>query len=65
MGHNFTIIIMRNLFFIGSYGIDMDVIHLFMLFEYQCRVHCLGMNVICIFILFKHRCYMFIHVVYT
>ncbi len=45
--------------FIGSYEIDMDVNHLFMLFEYRCCVHCLDMNVICIFILFKHRCYMF------
>ncbi len=34
MGHNLTIIVVRNLLFIHSYGIDMDVIHLFILFEH-------------------------------
>jgi hypothetical protein len=34
MGHHLVIIIMRNLFFIGSYGVNMDVIHLLVLFEY-------------------------------
>jgi hypothetical protein len=33
MGHDLTIIVMQNLFFIGSYGIDMDVIPLFVLFD--------------------------------
>jgi hypothetical protein len=32
MGHDLVIIVVRNLFFIGSYGIDMNVIHLFVLF---------------------------------
>jgi len=45
--------------------IDMDVIHLFVLFEYQCCVHCLNTNVICLFILFKYICCMCIYVVYT
>jgi hypothetical protein len=44
----------------------MDVIHLFVLFEYQCHMHCLDMNVIaylycldtnviCLFVLFTHE----------
>jgi hypothetical protein len=65
MGHDLAIIVMRNLFFISLYGIDMDVIHLFVLFEHQCCVHFLDTNVICLFILFKHECCMFIRVVYT
>jgi hypothetical protein len=65
MGHNLTIIIVQNLPFIGSYGIDIDVIHLLVLFEHQCRVHCLNMNVICLFVLIRHGCCMFIRVVYT
>ncbi len=52
-------------FFIGSYRIYMDVIHLFILFEHWCHMHYLNMNAICLFILFKHKCCMFIHVVYT
>jgi len=40
-------------FFIGSYGIDTNVIHLLELFEHRCHVHCLYMNVICLFVLFK------------
>ncbi len=55
----------RFFFFISLYGINMDVIHLFALFEHQCCVHYLNMNVICLFILFKHERCMFIHVVYT
>ncbi len=31
MGHDLAIIIVQNLFFIGLYGINMDVIHLFVL----------------------------------
>jgi hypothetical protein len=54
-----------NFFFIGSYGIDTDVIHLFVLFEHQCRVHYLNMNVICLFLLFKHECCVCVHIVYT
>ncbi len=65
MGHDLAIIVVQNLLFIGSYGIDMDVIHLLVLFEHQCCVHCLNTNVICMFVLFIHRCYMFICVVYT
>jgi hypothetical protein len=34
MGHDLTITIVRNLFFIGLYGIDIDVIHLHVLFEH-------------------------------
>ncbi len=64
-GSQFGIIIMRNLFFIGSYGIDMNVIHLLELFEHQCCEHCFDTNVIYLFILFRHICYMSIHVVYT
>ncbi len=65
MGHDLAIIVVQNLFFIGSYGIHMDVIHLLVLFEYRCHVHCLNMNVICLFVLFRHDCCMFIRVAYT
>ncbi len=58
MGHNLVIIVMQILFFIGSYGIDMDVIHLFILFEHQCHANCLDTNFICLFILFRHECCM-------
>jgi hypothetical protein len=34
MGHDLAIIVMQNLLFIGSYGIDMNVIHLIVLFEH-------------------------------
>jgi hypothetical protein len=65
MGHNFAIIVVRNFLFIGSYGIDMDVIHLLVLFEHQCCVHYLNTNVICLFILCKHECCVSIHIIYT
>jgi hypothetical protein len=39
MGHDLTIIVMKNLFFIGLYGIDTYVIHLCVLFEHQRCVH--------------------------
>jgi len=65
MGHDLTIIVVQNLLFIGSYGIDTNVIHLFVLFEYQCHVHYLGTNVICLFVLFKHKYCMSICVGYT
>ncbi len=65
MDHDLAIIVMWNSFFISSHGIDMDVIHLFVLFEHRCHVHCLNTNVICLFVLFKHECCMFICVVNT
>ncbi len=65
MGYNLAIIVMRNLLFIGSYGIDTNIINLFILFEHWCHVHCLDTNVICLFVLFKHKCYVSICVVYT
>ncbi len=65
MGHNLTIIVMWNLFFIGLYEIDTNVIHLFVLFEHRCCVHYLDTNVICLFVLFKHECCVFICIVYT
>ncbi len=64
MGHNLAIIVVRNLFFIGLYGINIDVIHLPILFERYC-VHYLNINVICLFILFRHGCCMYICVIYT
>jgi hypothetical protein len=63
MGHDLAIIVVWNPFFISLYGIDMDVIHLLVLFKHQCHAHCLDTNVIYLFILFKHKCCMFIHVV--
>jgi hypothetical protein len=65
MGHNLAIVVVGNLHFIRSYEINTNVIHLLVLFEYQCHVHCLDMNVICLFVLIKHGCYMSICVVYT
>jgi hypothetical protein len=63
--HEIIMIVVQKLFFLGSYGIDTNVIHLFVLFEHRCRAHYLNTNVICLFILFKHKCCMSIHVVYT
>jgi hypothetical protein len=60
-----AIIVVWNLLSIGSYEINTNVIHLLVLFEYQCHVHCLNTNFICMFVLFKHRCYMSICVIYT
>jgi hypothetical protein len=54
-----------NLLFIGSYGINTDVIHLLALFEHQCCEHCLDTNLICMFVLFRHECCVSIHIVYT
>jgi len=65
MGHDLAIIVVQNLLFIVLYGIDTNVIHLIVLFEHQCRVHCLNTNDICMFILFRHGCCMYIHIVYT
>ncbi len=65
MGHDLAVIVVRNLLFIGSYGIDMNIIHLLMLFEHQCCANCFNTNVICIFILFRHGCCMSIRVVYA
>jgi hypothetical protein len=65
MGHDLAITIVQFYFFIGSHGIDTNVIHLLVLFEHQCRVYCLDTNVICMFILFKHECCVSIHIVYT
>jgi hypothetical protein len=65
MGHNLAIIFVQILLFISVYEINTNVIHLLVLFEYQCHMHCLDMNVICLFVLFKHGCYMSICVIYT
>jgi hypothetical protein len=43
------------MFFLGSNEIDIDVIHLLVLFEHQCCAHCLDTNAICIFVLFRHK----------
>ncbi len=40
-GHHLIIIVMQIYFFKGSYGIDMDVIHLFVFFQHWYNVHCL------------------------
>jgi hypothetical protein len=55
MGHNLTIIVVQNLFFIGLDGIDLDVIHLFELFKHQCYAHCLNIDVVCLYMLFTHK----------
>jgi hypothetical protein len=66
MDHDLAIIVLQNLFFISSYGIEINIIHLLVLFEHQCRVQCLNTNVICcsyyfitdvvcLFVLFTHE----------
>ncbi len=65
IGHNLTIIVIQNLFFIGWYWIDTDVVYLLVLFEHQCNVHYFDTNVIYLFILFRHKCYTSINVEYT
>jgi hypothetical protein len=65
MDHDLIIIIEQNLLFVGLYGIGINIIHLFVLFEHQRCVHYLNTNVLCLFILFKHRCCMYICVIYT
>jgi hypothetical protein len=65
MGHDLTITIMRNLVFLGLYGINTNVIHLLVLFEHIYHAHCLDTNVIYLFVSFKHGCCMSFHVVYT
>jgi hypothetical protein len=54
----------HNFLFIGSYEINANVIHLFVLFEHRCYVHCLNTNVICLFVLFRHKSCVSIHIVY-
>ncbi len=65
VGHNLAIILIWNLLSIGLYKINTNVIHLFVLFEHWCCVHCLNTNVMCLFVLFEYICCMFIHVDYT
>jgi hypothetical protein len=65
MDHNLAIIVLWNLLFKGLYKINMDVIHLLVLFEHWYHAHCLDTNVICLFISFKHGWYMCMCVVYT
>jgi hypothetical protein len=57
-----AIIIVSNLFFIGLYCIDMDIICLFILFKHECHAHCLDTNVICYLYTFEHNYCMSIHV---
>jgi len=64
MGHDLIIIVVQNLFFISLYGIDIDLINLFVLFKHQCYTHYLNTNVICLIILLKHEYCMFIHDIY-
>jgi hypothetical protein len=65
-GSRLSIIVVQNLFFIGSYGVNMNVIHLFALFEHWYCVHCLdtyfnaylyclNMDVVCLFMLFMPK----------
>jgi hypothetical protein len=63
LGNNLRILIVQNLFFIDSYCLKMNVVHLFILSKHKCNGHYLNMNVICLFILYKHRCYMSICIV--
>ncbi len=59
-GSQFDNNIIQNLFFPSYYEIDTNVIHLFVLIEYQSHVHYLNL-----LMLFKHKCCMSIRIVYT
>ncbi len=50
MGHNLIIIVVQNLFFKGSDGVNTYVIHLFVLFEHRYHVHCLNITITCLFV---------------
>jgi hypothetical protein len=61
-----VVIVVRNLFFLSSYGIDMDLIHLlcYLNIDIVCIVltqisyvysYCLNMNVVCVFVVFTHK----------
>ncbi len=52
MGHDLVIIIVQNIYFIGLYAIDINIIHLFVLFKYRYCAHCLDINIIYLFLLF-------------
>jgi len=65
MGHDLAIIVVQNLLFISLYEIDMKVIHLLIMLEHWCCVHCLDTNVICMFVLFRHECCVSIRIVYV
>ncbi len=56
LGHNLTIVVMIiwNLFSIGLYYLNMNVIHLFVLFRHRYHAHCLEMDNVCLFILYRH-----------
>ncbi len=58
LGHNLTIVVMiiRILFSIGLYYLNMNVIHLFVLFKHRYHAHCLEMDNVCLFILYRHKC---------
>jgi hypothetical protein len=70
MGHDLTIIFMQNLVFIGSYGIDLNIVHIFVFFEHRCHSHCLTPNSvpICIvytWMLYVYSCHLHMKVVHT
>jgi hypothetical protein len=65
MGHYLAIIVVWNLLFISSYGIDTNVIHVPVLFEHRCCVHHSKTNVICMFVLFRHKRCVSIRIIYT
>jgi hypothetical protein len=58
LGHNLAIVVMiiQNLFSIGLYYLDTNVIHLFVFFRHRYHADCLKMGNVCLFILSRHKC---------
>jgi hypothetical protein len=56
IGHNLAIIVVRNLFFIGSYGIYMSMSFIYLYYlniDVKCTLF--KHNIICLFMLIRHK----------
>jgi len=55
LNHKLVTIVMQNVCSIESYYLDMNIIHLFVLFRHGCYIHCLHKNVMHTFMLCRHQ----------
>ncbi len=55
LNHKLVTIVMQNVCSIESYYLDMNIIHLFILFRHGCYIHYLHKNVIHTFMLCRHQ----------